>query len=128
MYKLIEWVPLEKLSWCHLSYNRYAISLLEKEPHRINQCVLSFNPNAIHFLKANQHRIDWLEPDEIDDYIKNLSMNPSIFRLDYEALEARCAIYKEELIQKACHPSKLAKILDYLEDNGINIDDLDNYW
>jgi hypothetical protein len=42
---------------------------------------------------------------------------------DYEALKERCAIYKEELTQKAFHPSRIQKLLDM----GISIDKLDNY-
>jgi choline kinase len=57
-----------------------------------------------------------------------LSRNPSIFELDYEALKKRCAIYKEELMQKVYHPSKLARIVVYLEEHGIGIDDLENYF
>jgi hypothetical protein len=42
--------------------------------------------------------------------------------LDYEALKERCDIYKEELIQKAFHPSRIQKYLDM----GISIDELDD--
>jgi len=47
------------------------------------------------FLEKNNDKIYWLA----------LSSNPSIFELDYEALEKRCNIYKEELIKKALQPS-----------------------
>jgi hypothetical protein len=43
--------------------------------------------------------------------------------LDYDYLKERCAVFKEELIKYALHPSKIHK---YLE-NGIEMDDLDNY-
>jgi len=48
----------------------------------------------------------------------------SIFELvvDYESLKARCLIYKEELIQKAMHPSRIQKLLDM----GISIEELDD--
>jgi hypothetical protein len=53
-----------------------------------------------------------------------LSYNPSIFDYyyDYDALKERCLIYKEELIQKSFHPSRIQKYLDM----GISIDDLDD--
>ena len=57
------------------------------------------------------------------DYLDNLSTNHTIFELDYNALEERCNIYKEELMQVALHPSRIEK---YLE-QGIAIEDLDNY-
>jgi len=41
------------------------------------------------------------------------SIIPSIFELDYEALEKRCNIFKEELIKKALHPSVIAKYLNH---------------
>jgi hypothetical protein len=52
-----------------------------------------------------------------------LSLNPSIFELDYESLKERCAIFKEELIQVALKPSRIQKYLDL----GYELDDLDNY-
>jgi hypothetical protein len=75
--------------------------------------MLSTNPNAIHLLEKNPHKICW----------ERFSKNPSIFELDYQELKKRCIIYKEELIQKAFHPSRIQKYLDM----GISIDDLDNY-
>jgi len=47
----------------------------------------------------------------------------SKFELDYDALKKRCAIYKEELMQVALHPSRIQKILD----SGISFDELDNF-
>ena len=117
-----------------LAYNPNAIHLLEKYPDRIQWGLLSANPNAIHLLEKNLDKIKWqwlsenpnaihlLEknPDKINWY--KLSVNPSIFGYDYEALKERCLIYKEELIQKAFHPSRIQKYLDM----GISIDELDN--
>jgi hypothetical protein len=40
----------------------------------------------------------------------------------YEKMKTRCNIYKEELIQKAFHPSRIQNLLDM----GISIDELDN--
>ena len=64
-------------------------------------------------LEKNQDKIDW----------NNLSRNPLIFELDYNALKKRCNIYKEELIQKAIHPNR---ILKYLE-QGVDIENLENF-
>ena len=92
--------------------NPNAIHLLEQNPDKIHWRLLSFNPNAIHLFEKNPDKIHWVE----------LSCNPSIFGYDYEALKERCLIYKEELIQKAFHPSRIQKYLDM----GISIDELDN--
>jgi hypothetical protein len=47
----------------------------------------------------------------------------SMMDYDYEIMKTRYAIYKEELIQKTMHPSRIQKYLDM----GINIEELDNY-
>jgi transposase len=60
----------------------------------------------------NVDKINWL----------NFSKNPSIFELDYEALKKRCSLYKEELFQRALHPSRMIKYLDL----GYEIDELEN--
>jgi len=81
--------------------------------HKLSWKKISYTPNAINLLEKNQDKIDlfWL------------SENPSIFELDYDALKERCAIYKQELLKNALHPSRIQK---YLED-GITIGDLDDY-
>ena len=90
-------------------------NLIEKNQDKL-ECwhLLSANPNAVHLLERNQGKIKW-------DY---LSENPSIFEIDYyyDELNQRCLIYKEELIQKAFHPSRIQKLLDM----GISIEDLDD--
>ena len=63
-------------------------------------------------LEQNQDKIDW----------NNLTINPGIFKLDYNALKERCGVYKEELIKKTMHPDR---ILKYLE-QGYDIKDLEN--
>jgi hypothetical protein len=52
-----------------------------------------------------------------------LSQNPSIFELDYKALMVRCSVYKEELLMKALHPSRIEKYLEM----GVEMEELDNY-
>ena len=104
---------LDKVDWWALSENPNAIHIFEQNLDKINWYWISRNPNAIDILKENQHKIYWY----------SMSHNPSIFILDYDALKERCAIYKEELIQKALHPSRIQKILDL----GLELEDLDNY-
>ena len=61
------------------------------------------------------------------DLIYLILSNPSIidfeYQYEYVTIKERCLIYKEELIQKAFHPSRIQKYLDM----GISIDELDNY-
>jgi len=49
--------------------------------------------------------------DKIDWYW--FSDYPSIFELDYEALEKRCNIYKEELMKKALHSSIIIRYMNH---------------
>ena len=63
-----------------------------------------------------------------DDFYKidyhSLSMNPAIFEEDYQGLKERCDIYRKELIEKVLHPSRIIALLD----QGIDLDDLENYF
>jgi len=59
------------------------------------------------FLSQNMDKIDWY----------GLSANPSIFEYDYEGLEERCNIYKEELIKYLNHPDLKDKDRAYILDN-----------
>ena len=61
----------------------------------------SSESNGIHLLEQNLDKIDWCD----------LVNNPSIFEIDYHALQKRIEIFKEELIQKCFHPSRLVRYL-----------------
>ena len=103
IYKLRDWIDTNKIRWSLLSLNPNAIHLLEKNVDKIDWNRLSSNPNAIHLLEKNVDKINWCM----------LSENPSIFELDYEGLENRCNIYKEELMEKALHPSTIKRCLNH---------------
>ena len=93
--KLLDWIPLDKLSWTNLSLNPNAIHLLEQllalpkvlegkaslflkqNIDKISWWQLSRNPNAIHLLEQNMDKIDW----------KYLSTNPNIFEIDTKQLK-----------------------------------------
>ena len=64
-------------------------------------------------LQQNQDKIDWA----------NLSENPSIFELDYNALNEHSDIYKEELFANALHPSRIKQLIN----TGATIGELDKY-
>ena len=59
MYKLLDWIDINKINWDYLSENPNSINLLEKNIDKINWIHLSSNPNAIHLLEKNIDKIDW---------------------------------------------------------------------
>jgi hypothetical protein len=73
------------------------------------------NPNAISLLEKNQDKINWVW----------LSSNPNIFELDYEKLDDRMNIYKEELMMVVFHPTRFCRYLDIgydiLDDSYISL-------
>ena len=80
---------------------------------KVNWMWLSLNPNAIHMLEQNPDKIRWF----------SISRNPTIFELDYKGMKGRCSIYKEELMIKVFHPSRIERYLDM----GISMEDFDDY-
>lgn len=117
--KLLDWIPLDKLDWKHLSCNPNAIELLEKNPDKIYWSYLSMNPSAIHLLEKNPDKIDWnylsKNPNAIHLIKKNLnkiqwfllSENPSIFEEDYQTLsKQRVETLREELMARTWHPER----------------------
>jgi hypothetical protein len=110
---------LDNSGWRYLSENPNAIHILEKNLHNISWYNLSSNKNSIQILEKN---VDKILCYSFFDY-ENFSVKAHIFELDYEIIEKRCSIYKEELMQVALHPSRIEK---YLE-QGISVEDLDKY-
>ena len=70
---------------------------------KINWQALSSNENAIELLKQNQNKICY----------RNLSSNPAIFELDYEAMKKNNQDMYEELIKEVMKPSRVFKNPDY---------------
>ena len=66
MYKLRDWIPLNKLSWSGLSKNPRAIYMLEMNKENIDWRSFSLNPNAMYLLYNKKKKINW----------ENLSENP----------------------------------------------------
>ena len=132
-YKLLDWIPLEKLSWTWLSLNPKAIHLLKQNPDKINWTCLSYNPAAIHLLEQNPDKISWLwlsfnpvaihileqNPDKID-WIW-LSGNPAIFTYDYKHIAEHRWPINKEIIQNRFHP----KNMKYF--SGWGIEEFDDY-
>ena len=53
-----------------------------------------------------------------------ISLNPSIFELDYQGIAKRTAIFKEELLAEALHPRRISKLFDYID--GLDTDTYNN--
>jgi hypothetical protein len=59
IYKLHDWIDINKINFKKLSGNRNAIKILERNRHKIDWSVLSGNINAIELLEENKDKIDW---------------------------------------------------------------------
>ena len=127
LYKLLDWIDTNKLHWYSLSLNKtpHAISLLEKNPDKINWNCLSLNPTAIHLLEKNLDKISWhylsANPNAIHLLEKNqdkncwfmLSTHSPIFEFDYKTMKKQMFdIYLEELMMVALHPTRISEWLD----------------
>ena len=69
IYKLLDWIDIDKINWSYLSQNKNAIELLKLNKDKIDWYYLTENENAIDLLKENQDKIYWLD----------LSLNKKIF-------------------------------------------------
>jgi hypothetical protein len=110
---------LDDSGWRYLSENPNAIPILENNPDKINWYNLASNPNGIPLIEKYPDKIKYHLVLDCD----NFSVNLPIFEIDYDAIEKRCSIYKEELIAIALHPYRIEHYLN----QGIPFKDLDNY-
>ncbi len=100
IYKLRDWIDVDKLNLNCLSANQNAIHLLEQNPDKIDWKTLSANPNAIHLLEQNLNKICW----------SILSRNPSIFTYNYPELKRRIKeTIAEDLMKNRFHPKNMDK-------------------
>jgi len=138
----------DKINWDMLSMNPNGIELLKKNQDKINWCILSHNPNAINIIKNNRNKINnslsksrsfeyykshihlsfnpiafkmLLERNETDENYWNfsdISLNPSIFELDYERMRINFEPMAEEIIKEVMKPSRVFKNpeYDYIEE------------
>jgi hypothetical protein len=130
--------------WAVLANNPNAVHIIEKNLDKLGEWgwhKLSENPNAIHILEENIDKIDWYNlsqnpncfqifekyPEKIISYsfsfYNYFSVNSPIFDIDYDAIQKRCSIYKEELMEVALHPSRIEVYLQ----QGIPASEIDNY-
>ena len=59
IYKLLDWIDIDKLNWYFLSQNPNAIYLLEQNQDKLILTSLEVNSNAINLLQQNQDIICW---------------------------------------------------------------------
>ena len=115
-YKLLDWVPLEKLNWEMLSLNPAAIHILEQNPDKIDWDWLSINPAAIHLLEQNQDKNYW----------RMLAQNPAIFTYDYDKIKEHMEStgIKDELIAYYYRPENIHKFIE----RGDLLEDFNSRW
>jgi hypothetical protein len=100
MYKLRDWIDINKLDWEYLSKNPNAIHLLEQNQNKINWFELSNNHCALSLLEKNKDKINWFF----------VSGNPSAIYL-LKNKKKNSNIYIEKL---AFFPSALLFLEEYL--------------
>ena len=71
------------------------------DENKLNWHYLSLNSNAIKLLEQNQDKIIWAD----------LSINPSIFKLDYKQMAKNFEPLAEEIIAKALHPKRINRLM-----------------
>jgi hypothetical protein len=83
----------ERIDWCSLSKNRYAIHLLEQNLDKVDWKNLSANPSAIQLLEQHLDKVHWpylslnpaaitlLEQNQDKIHWRNLSLNPGAVSL-----------------------------------------------
>jgi hypothetical protein len=125
--KFLEENP-DKKDWIHwelLSKNESMVPLLEKYPEEICWIELSKNKNAMRLIE--QDIIDSKNEWDNSNSWELLARNPGIFELDYQAIERRTAIFKEELMEKVYHPTRMKKIFDLLNENEQELSCIEKY-
>ena len=132
----------DKINWDNIVQNPMAIEILEENEDKLNWYYLTCNHNAMRLIEKdikiimeevaqnlNNDKNNW--PDEyypIDEQKwKRLARNPGIFELDYQAIQKRVMIFKEELMEYVYHPKRMQKIFDLLEEKGEDISCLEKY-
>jgi hypothetical protein len=102
---------LPHLNWRHLSSRPEAISILEQHPEYIEWGTLAKNEAAIHLIE--EHIATMTEEGkktiENREFLMTLALNPAIYTYNYEAIQGRMNVIKEELFEAVFHPSNFDK-------------------
>lgn len=123
IYRLLKWIPIDKLDWRELSMNPRAERFIQENKNKFNDkmeeninkiewvimnewIILPETPKIrepIPLLKENIDIIDW----------KNISRDPNIFELDYvEMSKERTEIFFQELMIKTWIGSRLCQCIN----------------
>jgi hypothetical protein len=140
---------LDKIWKCKLSENPNAMNILMQHPELINFNLLMSNPSAIPYIETRMTEIQdfhmqrlthnqnciplivkmidaGLIKDTINSITRELYWIKSVFELDYQAMsKVRTKLLYTELMEKALHPSRVRKWLDYHCENGGEVDDFE---
>jgi hypothetical protein len=110
----LEYLMEYKFSHMRFDFEKF---MYEKD---IKKRILNLSKLLISFPKLMEYIEEYLLKR---NYYQSYSNKQLIIYLEYNKMRKRCSIYKEELIQKALHPSRIQKILDL----DLEIEDLDDY-
>jgi hypothetical protein len=146
---------LDKVNSYFLSENPNAMDILMDNPHLINNLSITHNPNAIPYLETQmenfansydisnilrnpngipliQQMLDYnlVSESDIEKTISYLLFEKKnierVFELDYQAMsKVRTKLLYDEILEKALHPDRVSKWLDYHCENGGNIIDFE---
>ena len=95
----------DKIDWYGLCFNSHprAIGLFAQHPEKLTRWdYFSSKQNISLLILSNLEQVDW----------KSLTSNPNIFKVEEDFLKKRTDLFREELMQKALHPRRIAPLLD----------------
>jgi len=108
-----------EIDWDYLCLNPEAIPLLEKNIDKINWFCLSLNIKAIHILEKNVDKVNWFNLSRNSSAIQllkvnliNSNLNPNVLKFNKRFFKKRMDIFREELMIKIKHPSRIKKWLE----------------
>jgi len=143
VWKLKDWIDLEKLDWSQLSLNPNAIKLLEENLDKIHWCQLSKNTNGIELLLKNFDKIhlqNFAQNDKLPeifddlinkinwlDYVITLSKNKKSYEIfkkhkDYFKIKNLINCFYDETITNIKYNQSMSMNANELLKN---IDDID---
>jgi len=130
--------------------NPNAIELLMKHPELIDFRNIMLNPSAIPYLETQMEQLaqsdmhaltenpncipliqklfdaDMITDEYKSDIARRIFHMKSLYELDYQTMsKIRSKLLYPEIIEKAFHPARVAKWLDYHCENGGSVDDFD---
>ena len=106
---------LDKVDWANLTRNNNpdVIPILENNWEKVDKMFFCTNPNVLPLLEKYPEKIRW--------WIY-FGWNLNIYEPDYENIQKRMNIFKEELLTAAFHPNRVAKMIEYAKDDPGSFD------